>query len=76
VPGGSAVVQAAAFADRANAERAAARLSAAGEASIEPLDRDSGRLWRVVVRSQGGAEDLRQRVVAAGFEGARVLGGY
>jgi rare lipoprotein A len=70
-------VQAAAFADLENAERAAASLSAQGPASITPLDRDGVRLYRVVVACAPGedAEALRGRIAAAGYPAARVIGG-
>ncbi len=68
-------VQAGAFADMGNARRAAATFAGTGGAAIEPLDRDGGRLWRVVIDAAAGetAEALRQRVIAAGFPGARIL---
>jgi rare lipoprotein A len=74
---GTARVQAGAFADRGNAERAAAIFANAGGASILPLDRSGERLWRVVVNGQAGesGEALRERVAAAGFPGARLLYG-
>jgi rare lipoprotein A len=72
---GAARVQAGAFADRANAERAAALFAQAGGASLLPLDREGVRLWRVVISGQAGESPaaLRQRVVAAGFPQARAL---
>ena len=67
-------IQAGAFADRGNAERAAQRLADEGQASIEPVDRGGTTLWRVVVRGDSAdAEDLRQRVSDAGFPGAKVI---
>jgi rare lipoprotein A len=70
-------VQAGAFADRANAERAAALFSAGSGASIEPLDRGDAHLWRVVVNGAPGEDPqaARQRVVAAGFPTAKLLAG-
>jgi rare lipoprotein A len=67
-------VQAGAFADRANAEKAAALFA---DASIEPLDRGGDRLWRVVVSGSPGedAATLRNQVVAAGFPAAKVVVG-
>jgi len=42
-------IQAGAFSDRANAERAAARLASAGRTAVLPLDRNGSRLYRVTV---------------------------
>jgi len=74
-PAGIARIQAGAFADRANAERAAARLAAVGASSIEPLDRGGVTLYRVLVVGAAGQdiEGLRDRIAAAGFPGASVL---
>lgn len=65
-------VQAGAFAERANAERAAARLAAWGIPSIEAFERDGTTLYRVMVRGRAGedAQSLRAGVIAAGFPGA------
>jgi rare lipoprotein A len=73
---GSARVQAATFAVRANAERAAAALAAAGRISIEDASRGDQTLWRVVVTGRDGesSEVLRQTVAGAGFTGAVVVG--
>ena len=56
--------QAGAFADRANAERAASLFRAA---RIEPIDRPTGRLWRVLVTGEPDetARDLQARIRAA-----------
>jgi rare lipoprotein A len=64
-----AQVQVGAFADRANAERAASRLGGAGAASITPLDRGGALLWRVTISGVSGEslQTLRERVIAAGF---------
>ena len=72
---GAVRVQAGAFADRANAERAAARLAAQGASSIEPLDRGGVVVYRVLVACAAGqdVEGLRDRIAAAGFPGARVV---
>ncbi|MEP6968265.1 MAG: septal ring lytic transglycosylase RlpA family protein [Pseudomonadota bacterium] len=69
-------VQAAAFAERVNAERAAARLAAEGVTSIEAFDRDGVTLFHVVVKGAAGevARSLRARVIGAGFPGAKVVG--
>jgi rare lipoprotein A len=68
-------VQAGAFAERENAERAAAQFQGETLASIEPLDRGGARLWRVVVTGARGedARSLRARVIRAGFPDARIL---
>ena len=64
-------IQAAAFADRANAERAAQRLAMEGQATVEPLDRGDQTLWRVVVACDG--DDALARVAAAGFPDAHLV---
>jgi rare lipoprotein A len=73
-PSASGVVriQAGAFAQRANAERAAALLANQGTSSIEPLDRGGTVVYRVLVTGARGenAQGLRDRIVAAGFPGA------
>ncbi|RAK52153.1 septal ring lytic transglycosylase RlpA family protein [Phenylobacterium deserti] len=70
-------IQAGAFAERANAERAVAQLSGAGEAVIESLAlRDGGSLWRVVLpgpADEAEAYALRDRVAEIGFADARVV---
>lgn len=69
-------VQAGAFASRENAEKAVQQLALAGAARIEPLERPSGTLYRVVVSAgedEGEAWSLRQRVEALGYSGATVL---
>lgn len=69
-------VQAGAFASRENAEKAVQQLALAGSARIEPLERASGTLYRVVVAAgddEGEAWSLRQRVEALGYSGATVL---
>jgi rare lipoprotein A len=68
-------IQAGAFADRDNAERAARRLASEGSATIEPLERGEGVLYRVVVSCSGDdAASALERVAAAGFPDAKVLG--
>jgi rare lipoprotein A len=68
-------IQAGAFADRANAERAAERLGGEGRTSIEPLPRGETTLYRVIVDCAGeDAAAVRDRIAAAGFPDARVLG--
>jgi rare lipoprotein A len=71
-------VQAGAFSDQANAQRAAARLAvAAGNpAAVEPLVRDGVLFYRVTVlggTDEVEAEALRARVIASGFADARVV---
>ena len=70
-------MQAATFSVRANAERAAATLAETGEVVIEPAGDEARPLWRVIVTARAGqsAEDLRDRLAAAGFPGAVSLGG-
>ena len=68
-------IQAGAYSDRGNAERAAERLADEGAATIEPLQRNGATLYRVLIRGDGDdAEDLRQRISDAGFPGAKVIG--
>ncbi len=77
-PSGSGfAVQAGAFADRRNAERAAQQLATAGDASIRPLDRDGEVLYRVVVaggwsRATDAASACSQ-IAALGFPDAKVV---
>ena len=69
-------IQAGSFANRDNAERAAAQLGGAGQASIEPIERGQGVLYRVVVKAgadEGEAFGVRDRVAALGFSDATVL---
>ncbi|PHY21510.1 septal ring lytic transglycosylase RlpA family protein [Caulobacter sp. BP25] len=69
-------IQAGAFASRENAEKAVQQLALAGNVTIEPLERPSGTLYRVVVAAgedEGEAWSLRQRVEALGYSGATVL---
>ena len=69
-------IQAGAFADRGNAERAAQTLSSRGQTSIEPMDRGGDKLWKVMVAGAPGEtpEDLRGQVASQGFPGAKVIG--
>lgn len=75
-PGGFRV-QAGAFADPGNADRAVAMLAPAGRAKIEPLSRAGGEtLWRVVLdgaSDEDEAEALRRKVADIGFADARVI---
>jgi rare lipoprotein A len=71
-------IQAGAFSDRANAERVAAKLAAAGRAVVLPLDRNGARLYRVTVGSWPTAQDAgaaRAQVASLGFAEARVVAG-
>jgi rare lipoprotein A len=75
---GGFTVQAGAFSDRANAERVALRLAAAGHTAVSPLDRNGSRLYRVTVGSWSSAEDAgetRRKVVSLGFSDAQVMAG-
>jgi rare lipoprotein A len=68
-------VQAGAFANRDNAEKAQRQLSALGKASIDEVGRDGGVLFRVTVnaRDEAAAAALRDQVASYGYPGARVL---
>lgn len=69
-------VQAAAFANRANAERTAAALTPAGATTIVPLQLGKLTLYRVVVarpQAEGAADRLRAKVAQAGFPDAWIL---
>jgi rare lipoprotein A len=66
-------IRAAAFADRGNADRAVAVLSALGYAHIEIVSFGASTLYRVDVDCPAdmAPEAVRQRVIAAGFPGAK-----
>lgn len=70
-------IQAGAFSSHANAQQAVMRLSAAGQALIEPLQRDDGlTLYRVFLPApadEAAAYALRDRVAEIGFADARVV---
>ncbi|MBW8814544.1 MAG: septal ring lytic transglycosylase RlpA family protein [Caulobacterales bacterium] len=69
-------IQAGAFSSEANAQRAVSQLAPAGQASIEPLQRDGTTLYRVVIPApddEVAAYALRDRVAQIGFADARVL---
>lgn len=70
-------IQAAAFADRSNAEKAVAVLSVQGYAYIIAVPRGSTTLYRVDVDCPSGAApiEFRARVIAAGFPQARLVAG-
>lgn len=67
-------VQAGAFSVRANAERALAQVSGAGQAWIVETPREGGVLYRVMVRG-GDAMGLRDQVASLGYPDARVISG-
>jgi rare lipoprotein A len=73
------LIQVGAFTERANAERVAARVASAGQARIQPLDRNGGRLYRVTVgggwRNAQSAGAARAEVAALGFADATVISG-
>jgi rare lipoprotein A len=69
-------VQAGSFTSEINAERAVARLAAAGSAYIEPVRRDGAVLYRVLLpapQDEVEAHALRDRVAQIGFADARVV---
>ena len=69
-------VQAAAFSDASRAQQAANQLASTGQARVEPVERDGGVIYRVIVQAsndEGEAWALRDRVAAVGFTDARVL---
>jgi rare lipoprotein A len=69
-------IQAGSFSDQANAARAVSQLSAAGRATIEPIQRDGSTLYRVMLSSgsdEGEAWALRDRVASYGYAEARVI---
>ena len=73
------LVQVGAFSERANAERVAARVASTGQARIQPLDHNGGRLYRVTVgggwRDAESAGAARAQVAALGFADATVISG-
>ena len=69
-------IQAGAFGDQNNARLAADRLSEAGVAVIEPMERGGVTLYRVMLpgpADEAGAFALRDRVAGIGFADARVV---
>jgi rare lipoprotein A len=69
-------VQAGAFSDAANAQRVASQLASAGQALIEPVQRNGATLYRVMLpgpADEGEAWALRDRVAQLGFTDARVI---
>jgi rare lipoprotein A len=73
------LVQVGAFSERANADRAAAKVAHAGRTRIEPLDRNGIRLYRVTVtgdwRDAETAGTARAQVAGLGFADAKVIAG-
>ncbi len=70
------VVQAGAFSERDNAERAVNSLRDIGRAKIVPLKRDGRTLYRVVIESGRGAAQagrLRDQVASLGFPDAKLI---
>jgi rare lipoprotein A len=69
-------VQAGAFSSEINAQRAVSALAPAGQASIEPLQRDGTTYYRVTLPApadEDAAYALRDRVAEIGFADARVV---
>jgi rare lipoprotein A len=69
-------VQAGAFGDQANAQRAASQLASAGSAVIEPANVNGVTLYRVMLQAsndEAQAWALRDQVAAYGFADARVI---
>ncbi|MBW3559668.1 MAG: septal ring lytic transglycosylase RlpA family protein [Proteobacteria bacterium] len=74
----SFAVQAGAFSNRGNAERAAKALSAIGPAQVRELQRDGALLYRVLVGAWAGKDSAAGALTAvaeAGFPDARVVSG-
>ena len=73
------LVQVGAFSERANAERAAAKVASAGHPRVEPLDRNGARLYRVTLagdwRDAQTAGAARAQVADLGFADAKVIAG-
>ena len=69
-------IQAGAFGDQYNARKAVAQLSAAGTATIEPIERGGQTLYRVTLpgpADEAEAYALRDKVAGIGFADARVV---
>ena len=69
-------IQAGAFSNADNAQRAAAQLSGTGTAVIEPIQRGGTTLYRVMLpgpADEAEAYALRDRVASIGFADARVM---
>jgi rare lipoprotein A len=69
-------IQAGAFSNIDNAQRAVDQISSTGSAVIEPIDRNGATLYRVLVgqaADEAQAWTLRDRVAALGFRDASIL---
>ena len=69
-------IQAGAFSNADNAQRAAAQLSGTGTVVIEPIQRGGTTLYRVMLpgpADEAEAYALRDRVASIGFADARVM---
>jgi rare lipoprotein A len=69
-------IQAGAFSNEGNAQRAAAQLSTTGTATIEPIQRGGTTLYRVMLpgpADEAEAYALRDKVASIGFADARVM---
>ena len=69
-------IQAGAYSDQDNARRAAAQLSSAGAATVEPFDRGGVTFYRVYLPGPADEADaylVRDKVAAGGFADARVV---
>jgi len=69
-------IQAGSFSSEGNAQRAAAQLTTAGTAVIEPVQRDGVTLYRVMLpgpADEAEAYALRDKVASIGFADARVM---
>jgi rare lipoprotein A len=78
-PAGGYRIQAAAFSQQANAQRAVSRLAGVGQAVIEPMQRGGTTVYRVMLdgpTDELEAFGLREKVAAAGFEDAIVVRPY
>jgi rare lipoprotein A len=76
IVGGAYAVQAGAFGSRYAADRAVARLSAAGSAQVTPIQRNGGVLYRVTVGAfpdPNAAAVTKLKVIASGFADAKVV---
>jgi rare lipoprotein A len=73
---GGYAIQAASFANRANAEKAASQLASVGQIEIASGERDGSTFYRVFVRSlkdEAEAGDALQRVAANGYRDAKIV---
>jgi len=73
---GALRIQAGAYSSQANAQRAVSQLASVGPATIEPMQREGGTLYRVVMPApadEAEAYAVRDKVAGIGFADARVL---